>query len=103
MFYAYMLRCKDGSLYSGSTNDIEKRLIAHNTSKSGAKYTRARRPVKLAYKEKVRTFKEARAREAAFKRLTRTEKLLLTKKRKSLKNKPVSANASSGQEICVIL
>lgn len=73
----YMLRCKDGSLYTGSTNHLEKRVHAHNHLKSAAKYTRARRPVELVYKENCATLAEARSREAALKRLTREEKLTL--------------------------
>ncbi len=71
----YLLRCKDGSLYAGSTKDLEKRLHAHNHLKSGAKYTRARRPVELVYSERCLSLSEARAREAEIKRLTRQEKL----------------------------
>lgn len=73
----YVLRCKDGSLYTGSTKDLEKRVHAHNNLKSGAKYTRARRPVELVYSEICASFSEARSREAAIKRLTREEKLSL--------------------------
>lgn len=73
----YMLRCKDGSLYAGSTKDLEKRVHAHNHLKSGAKYTRARRPVELVYSETCASLSEARSREAAIKRLTRQEKLNL--------------------------
>ena len=77
MHHTYILLCADKTLYIGSTNDLEKRLHAHNHSKAGAKYTRGRRPVALAYSEKHRTLAKARAREAELKRLTRTEKLLL--------------------------
>ena len=73
----YVLQCKDGTLYTGSTNDLEKRIHAHNFLKSGAKYTRARRPVELVYKENCATLAEVRSREAAIKRLTREEKLKL--------------------------
>lgn len=50
MNYTYILKCKDGSLYTGWTNDLEQRVAAHNTGK-GAKYTKARRPVELVYFE----------------------------------------------------
>lgn len=70
----YILRCKDGTLYTGSTDDLEKRLHAHNHLKSGAKYTRARRPVDLVYKEECADLSGARKREAAIKRLSRAEK-----------------------------
>ena len=75
MHYAYILRCADDTLYCGATNDLEKRLHAHNHAKAGAKYTRARRPVVLVYSERFRTLARARAREAELKRLTRKEKL----------------------------
>ncbi len=73
----YILRCADGTLYTGSTNNLEKRLHDHNTSKAGAKYTRGRRPVELVYQETVASLSEARKREAEIKRLSREEKILL--------------------------
>ena len=79
IFYAYILKCADDTLYVGSTNDLEKRLHQHNTAKSGAHYTKIRRPVKLVYSETFETFKESRSREAAIKRLTRVQKLELFK------------------------
>ena len=69
----YMLRCKDGSLYTGWTNDFEKRLAAHQNGK-GAKYTKARRPVELAYYEEFETKEQAMKREYAIKQLGRKEK-----------------------------
>jgi putative endonuclease len=80
MHYTYILECADKTLYIGSTNDLKKRLHQHNNAKAGAKYTRGRRPVILAYSEKFRTLAKARAREAELKRLTRAEKLLLIKR-----------------------
>jgi putative endonuclease len=77
MFYAYILRCADDSLYSGCTNDLEKRLHEHNHAKSAAHYTKIRRPVTLVYHEKFRTLARARAREAEYKRLSREEKLAI--------------------------
>ena len=74
MPFVYIVRCADGTLYTGSTVDLEKRLRAHNGSKAGAKYTRARRPVELVYREETATIGAARRREAAIKRLTRTQK-----------------------------
>lgn len=76
-YHAYILECRDGTLYSGSTVDLEKRVHDHNHSKSGAKYTRARRPVTLCYSKRTKTLAAARAAEAALKRLTREEKLKL--------------------------
>lgn len=75
MFHTYILRCADDTLYCGSTNDLPKRIHAHNHAKAGAKYTRARRPVVLVHSERFRTLARARAREAELKRLTRAEKL----------------------------
>lgn len=76
MFYAYLLRCADGSLYAGFTDDLEKRLKTHNAGK-GAKYTRSRLPVALVYSEPFDTAREARSREWHMKRLSRQEKLKL--------------------------
>lgn len=71
--YAYMLRCKDNSIYSGYTTNLEKRLETHNSGK-GAKYTRARLPVRLEYFEEFDDKKEALKREREFKKYTHTEK-----------------------------
>lgn len=76
MFYVYMLRCSDGSLYTGFTNDLERRVKVHNAGK-GAKYTRSRLPVSLVYSEEYGTEREARSREWHLKRLTREEKTAL--------------------------
>ena len=76
MNYTYILRCRDGTLYTGWTNDLEKRLAAHNAG-TGAKYTRARRPVALVHYETFPTRTEAMRREAQIKGLSRTEKLAL--------------------------
>jgi putative endonuclease len=73
----YILECSDGSLYTGSTNDLEKRLHEHNHLKSAAKYTRSRRPVKLVYSESLASLNDARKREYAIKTLTRKQKLEL--------------------------
>lgn len=77
MFFAYILECKDKTLYVGSTNNLEKRLHEHNHSKNGAHYTKIRRPVILKYSETLETFSEARKREAELKKLSRAEKLKL--------------------------
>ena len=76
MHYAYILRCADGSFYSGYTNDLERRLAAHNAG-TGAKYTRSRRPVELVYWETFSEKREALRREAAYKKLTHDEKSAL--------------------------
>ena len=82
-YFVYILQCADNTLYCGSTDDLDKRLHAHNHLKSGAHYTKIRRPVVLKYKQNVMTFAKARAREAELKRLTREEKLKLIKKAKT--------------------
>ena len=74
--FVYMLLCADGTLYTGWTNDMEKRLAAHRAGK-GAKYTRSRLPVRLVYLEQLETKREAMRRECAVKRLSRREKLAL--------------------------
>lgn len=71
-----MLRCGDGSLYTGCTNDLPRRLEAHSGGR-GAKYTRSRLPVTLVYREEAADRSAALRREAAIKRLTRLEKLAL--------------------------
>lgn len=71
--YTYMVECSDGSLYTGWTNDLEKRVRAHN-AKKGAKYTRSRTPVKLVYYEAFATKEEAMRREYEIKRYTRKQK-----------------------------
>ena len=76
-YYVYILECADKTLYVGSTNDLEKRLKVHNTSKFGAHYTKIRRPVVLKYSESLATKSEALKREFALKKLTRAEKLHL--------------------------
>lgn len=71
--YTYILECKDGTYYTGWTNNLEKRLKDHNAGK-GAKYTKARLPVDLVYYEEYQTKEEAMRREYAIKRMTRNEK-----------------------------
>ena len=77
--YTYILQCADGSLYTGWTNDLEKRIEAHNTGK-GAKYTKTRRPVRLVYFETFATKEEAMSREYHIKRMSRQEKIKLISK-----------------------
>ena len=76
MNYTYILLCGDNTLYTGWTNDIEKRLTAHNCGR-GARYTRTRLPVKLVYLEEHETKEQAMSREWHIKKLTREEKLTL--------------------------
>lgn len=76
MYYVYLLECRDGTLYTGFTTDLGRRVGTHNAGK-GAKYTRSRLPVKLVYYEEYETEHEALSREWKIKRLSRTEKLQL--------------------------
>ncbi|HEY4514918.1 MAG TPA: GIY-YIG nuclease family protein [Candidatus Paceibacterota bacterium] len=75
MHFVYILKCADKSFYVGCTNNLERRLKQHNNSKSGAHYTKLRRPVVLVYKESFPTLREARHREAEIKGWRRDKKL----------------------------
>ena len=77
MNYTYIVECADGTLYTGWTTNVQKRVKAHNEEKSSAKYTKAKRPVKLVYYEGYETKEEAMRREYAIKQLTRKQKLEL--------------------------
>ncbi|MDO5400152.1 MAG: GIY-YIG nuclease family protein [Eubacteriales bacterium] len=83
MWYLYILRCADGTLYTGITNDIPHRLQMHRTGK-GAKYTRGRGPLELAYREECESYSQALKREHQVKKLTRQQKLELIAKSSSL-------------------
>lgn len=78
-YFVYMLECRDGTLYTGFTPDVEKRLHAHNFLKTGARYTRARRPVKVVYSKKFSSKQRAMRREYEIKQLKRSQKLELVK------------------------
>ena len=80
MNYTYILRCSDGTFYTGWTNDLEKRIRSHNDG-TGSKYTRARRPVILEYYEEFETKEEAMSREWYIKRLSRRDKEALISKK----------------------
>ena len=73
MCWTYIVECADGSYYCGWTNNVNKRLAAHNAGK-GAKYTKPRLPVKLVYQEEFSTKEEAMSREWHIKQLTRSQK-----------------------------
>ena len=73
-YVLYILRCRDGSLYTGITVDCERRILEHNTSDKAAKYTRSRRPVILAYTEILETKSAALKREIAIKKMTKAKK-----------------------------
>ena len=76
IWYLYILKCKDGTLYTGITDDVEKRFAVHSAGK-GAKYTRGRGPFVLCYTEQCTSHSMALQREVQVKRLTRAEKFLL--------------------------
>lgn len=77
--FTYIVECSDHTLYTGWTNDLEKRIEAHNTGK-GAKYTKTRRPVRLVYFETFATKEEAMSREYHIKKMSRQEKIKLISK-----------------------
>lgn len=80
MYFFYIVRCSDNSLYSGQTNNIENRIKEHNSSNSrSAKYTKIRRPVQLVYFEKFETLREAMRREWQVKKWTKAKKEALVK------------------------
>jgi putative endonuclease len=76
-YTVYILECSDSTLYTGCTNNLKKRIAEHNGGVNGAKYTRARRPVKAVFLEEYSSLAEGRKREAEIKRMTRKEKLKL--------------------------
>ena len=80
-WYVYILRCSDGTLYTGSTDDVARRTAVHNSGK-GAKYTRARRPVEVVYTETLPSYSDALKREYVIKQLTRQQKLQLIENNK---------------------
>lgn len=79
MYYLYVLRCADDTLYTGITVDLDRRMEEHNTSVLGAKYTKARRPVQLIYSKEFLDRSAASKEEHRIKCLSRAEKLLLVK------------------------
>ena len=80
VWYLYILRCNDGTLYTGITDDVQRRFNQHNAGK-GAKYTRGRGPLVLVYQEACGSHGDALRREAQIKKLTRQEKLELIEKK----------------------
>ena len=79
MWYLYIVRCRDGTLYTGITTDLDRRVATHNKGKGG-KYTRSRMPVTLAFSQKCRDKSEALVCERIIKRLRRREKLWIIRK-----------------------
>lgn len=89
MYYLYILKCADGSLYTGITVDVERRVREHNGSRvGGAKYTKGRRPVELAFTRRFASRSAASKEEARVKALTREEKLRLIGEKRVLPDKP---------------
>ena len=80
MYYLYILKCADETLYTGITTDLKRRVVEHNSSKLGAKYTHSRRPVKLVYSKGFKNRSSASKEEARIKKLKRVDKLTLIKK-----------------------
>lgn len=76
-YFVYILECSDKTFYCGYTIDLEKRVFNHNNSKVGAKYTKARRPVKLIYYEEFQFLSDALKREAEIKKLKKADKIKL--------------------------
>jgi len=76
-WYVYIVKCRDGSLYTGVTTNLIRRVVEHNQGKKGAKYTRSRRPVQLVWSCTAENRSEAQKEEARIKKLTRKEKLKL--------------------------
>jgi putative endonuclease len=79
MYHLYILKCADKTLYTGITTDLKRRVLEHNSSKLGAKYTSIRRPVLLVHSKKFKNRSLASKEEARIKKLTRGEKLGLIK------------------------
>jgi len=73
-YYVYLVECSDGTFYCGYTNDIDSRVKDHNFSKTAARYTKSRRPVKLVYSEQLKSKSGAMKREASIKKLSRKRK-----------------------------
>lgn len=90
MYYVYILKCADETLYTGIAVDLKKRIEEHNTSNLGAKYTKYRRPVQLIYSKKFRDRSTASKEEIRIKALSREEKLEIIKKHTSFASRLAS-------------
>jgi len=80
-WHLYIVRCSDNSLYTGITTDLERRVLEHNTSNKGSKYTKTRRPVELVYNETYQDRSTSSKRESEIKKLSRGDKLKMINKR----------------------
>jgi len=99
MYFIYLVRCKDNSLYCGQTKDLEKRIKEHNCSNvRGARYTKWRRPVKLVYFEEVVTISDALKREYIIKKLSKQKKEFLVLSIKKTKNMISTKGQKNGAE-----
>jgi putative endonuclease len=94
-WHVYMVRCADDSLYTGCTNDLRKRVAAHNAGK-GARYTRSRGPVEMVWSVRVKDKSAALSREYRVKQLSRAEKLALVRKTKKRRVAPSPLARGSG-------
>ncbi len=79
MWYVYILKCADNTLYTGVTKNLKRRIEEHNSSKLGAKYTRGRRPVSLIYSKRKKDYSRVLKEEIKIKKLTKQDKLILIK------------------------
>ena len=77
MWYVYIAKCKDGTFYTGITTDLERRILEHNSSFKGAKYTKGRRPVRLVYSKKIKSKSLASKEECRIKKISREAKIKL--------------------------
>ena len=75
MYYLYIIKCADKTLYTGITTDLKRRIVEHNSTKLGAKYTSSRRPVKMVYSKKFKNRSTASREESLIKKLKRVDKL----------------------------
>lgn len=87
MYYLYILECADKTLYTGITTDLKRRIVEHNDTKLGAKYTSSRQPVKLVYSKKFKNRSLASKEEARIKKLKKPQKQELIKKSQKIKTK----------------
>lgn len=95
-WFVYILSCSDGTLYTGITTDLDRRVGEHNAGKNGARYTRSRRPVRLAYREAAKSRSEAARREHQIRRLPAEQKRALMAASTPPKTNLAQASADSG-------
>jgi putative endonuclease len=92
MYYIYILECSDKTLYTGITTDLARRIVEHNNTKIGVKYTVSRQPVKLVYSKKMKNRSLASKEEARLKKMKKSQKLELIKKSSGLFKRNFSDN-----------